>query len=225
MENSVFMKPESFPPFAASAIPAGEQQTVSELPAVHAVKSVCVYCGSSSRGRPAYTAHAAELGKRLGEGGFKLVYGGGRVGLMGTVADAALQAGGKVIGIIPQHIQALEVEHHGLTELHIVDSMHTRKRMMAERSDAYVVLPGGFGTLDETFEIVTWKKLGLHNKPIILLDDGGFWQPLIKLLDHIVAEGFALPRDRQLVQVAGSLDEVMQLLRAQGSSKIHSQLI
>ena len=110
---------------------------------------------------------------------------------MGIVADSALKAGGKVIGIIPQHIRAQEVQHTGLTELHVVPDMHTRKRMMVEQSDAFVILPGGLGTLDETFEILTWKKLSLHNKPIIIFNDRGYWDPMLKLITHTVSEGFA----------------------------------
>jgi uncharacterized protein (TIGR00730 family) len=195
--------------------PAGEQYQTSA--SVEAIKNVCVYCGSANRVDERYRKHAAELGVLLAQEKLGLVYGGGRVGLMGIVADAALNAGGKVVGIIPHHIQAMEVEHHGLTELHIVDSMHTRKRMMADRSDAYVVLPGGFGTLDETFEIITWKRLGLHNKPVILFDDNGFWKPLTDLLDHLIKEGFAIGRDKGLWQVANSLDEVMHLLKRSGT--------
>jgi uncharacterized protein (TIGR00730 family) len=192
--------------------PAGEQYS-SETPAMQAIKSVCVYCGSSNRVDERYKKHAAELGQMLAHEGMQVVYGGGRVGLMGIVADAAMNAGGKVVGIIPQHIQAMEVEHHGLTELHVVDSMHTRKRMMADRSDAFIVLPGGFGTMDEAFEIITWRRLGLHNKPVIIVDDNGFWQPLIKLLDHLIETGFAIPRDRQLYKVVTSLEDAMRILR------------
>jgi uncharacterized protein (TIGR00730 family) len=178
-----------------------------------AIRSSCVYCGSSSRVLPGYKENAATLGRRLAEDGIDVVYGGGRVGLMGIVADSALAAGGKVFGIIPSHIQAMEVEHHGLTELHVVDSMHTRKRMMADRSDSFIILPGGFGTLDEAFEIITWKKLHMHDKPIILFDDNGFWQPLVKLMDSIIHEGFAHERDRELYTVVGSLDAVFDILK------------
>jgi uncharacterized protein (TIGR00730 family) len=176
------------------------------------ISSVCVYCGSSSRVDDRYKENAAIIGQRLAKGGVSLVYGGGRVGLMGIVADSALQAGGKVIGIIPAHIQSKEIEHHGLTELHIVDSMHTRKRMMAEKSDAFVVLPGGFGTLDEAFEIITWKQLQLHEKPVIIFNDGGFWQPLIDLMEHMIEKGFANNKHRSLYTVAETMDDVFRLL-------------
>lgn len=177
------------------------------------IRSVCVYCGSSSRVEQRYKDNAKELGVMLAKQGIDVIYGGGRVGLMGIVADAVMNAGGKVIGIIPKHIQSLEVEHHGLTELHVVDSMHTRKRMMAEKSDAFVVLPGGFGTLDEAFEIITWKQLQLHEKPIVIFDDGGFWDPLVKLMEHLIQEGFATERHRRLYRVAHSLPEVFDILR------------
>src|SRR3546814_10870641 len=131
---------------------------------------------------------------------------------MGIVAEAALQAVGHVVGIIPEHIQALEVEHTGLSELHVVDSMHTRKRVMVERSDAFVVLPGGFGTLDETFEVITWKQLGLHDKPIVLVDENGYWRPLLDLMDHMVDTGFARPEHQTLYRVAGGVDQVFEAL-------------
>jgi uncharacterized protein (TIGR00730 family) len=191
-----------------------------------AIRSVCVFCGSSSRVAEHYKQNAAILGQTLAQAGYRIVYGGGRVGLMGIVADSALAAGAKVIGVIPQHIQSLEVEHLGLTELHIVDSMHTRKRMMADRADAFVVLPGGFGTLDEAFEIITWKKLGLHDKPIIIFDDNHFWQPLITLMDNIVAEGFANEWDGKLYSLAKSLPEVMATLTSAqpGTHKLEGKL-
>ncbi len=178
-----------------------------------AIRSVCVYCGSSSRVDQRYKDNAKTIGTMLAQKGIDVVYGGGRVGLMGIVADAAMNAGGKVIGIIPQHIQSKEIEHHGLTELHIVDSMHTRKRMMAEKSDAFVVLPGGFGTLDEAFEIITWKQLQLHEKPIIIFDDNGFWDPLVKLMDNLINAGFATERHRLLYRVAHTLPEVFDILK------------
>jgi uncharacterized protein (TIGR00730 family) len=193
---------------------AASEQFQTTTPSTQTViRSVCVYCGSSSRVADRYKENAAALGKMLAEKGIDVVYGGGRVGLMGIVADAAMNAGGKVIGIIPQYIQAKEVEHHGLTELHVVDSMHTRKRMMAEKSDAFVVLPGGFGTLDEAFEIITWKQLQMHEKPVIIFNDGGFWQPLIALMDNLIAEGFANNRHRSMYQVAQTLPEIFEILK------------
>jgi len=175
--------------------------------------SVCVYCGASSRVPEVYRTAAHALGAGLAERGIQVVYGGGRVGLMGIVADAAIGAGGAVVGIIPQHIQALEVEHTGLSELHVVDSMHTRKRMMVERSDAFVVLPGGLGTLDETFEVLTWKQLALHDKPIVIVDVDGYWAPLVGLIEHMIESGFCRPAHRGLFTVVGSVDEVFEALK------------
>ena len=140
-----------------------------------------------------------------------LVYGGGHVGLMGIVADAGLKAGAEVIGIIPEHIRSKEIQHNGLTQLHVVPDMHTRKRMMVERSDAFVILPGGLGTLDETFEIITWKMLKLHSKPIIIFNFQGFWDPLLALIDNIVKEKF-LSADLILYSVANTVDEMLKLL-------------
>ncbi|EWY37129.1 lysine decarboxylase [Skermanella stibiiresistens SB22] len=177
--------------------------------------SICVYCGSSSRVSDTYKDAAHELGTELGRKGHQLVYGGGRVGLMGIVADATLAAGGSVVGIIPEHIQVLEVEHTGLTELLVVDSMHTRKNMMVERSDAFVILPGGLGTLDETFEILTWKQLRLHDKPVVVVNIDGYWNPLEELLDHMIAEGFAQPAHRKLFTVVTRVEDVLPALSAQ----------
>ena len=177
------------------------------------LRSVCVYCGSSSRVSPVYLEAARALGTRLGQGGIQLVYGGGRVGLMGILADAALAAGGRVVGIIPRHIQALEVDHTGLTELVVVDSMHERKRMMVDRSDAFVVLPGGLGTLDEAFEVLTWKQLRLHDKPIVIADIRGYWAPLLGLMDHITGEGFVSGGAHRLYTVVDGVDGVLDALR------------
>lgn len=176
------------------------------------IRSLCVYCGSSNRVGDAHKAAASDLGALVARRGWQLVYGGGRVGLMGLAADAALAAGGRVVGIIPDHIQSLEVEHTGLTELHVVDSMHTRKRMMVERSDAFVVLPGGLGTLDEAFEILTWKQLRLHEKPVVFVDVGGYWRPLLSMLEHVVAEGFARAEHLGLFRVVGTVAEVPDAL-------------
>jgi uncharacterized protein (TIGR00730 family) len=179
-----------------------------------AISSVCVYCGSSNTVAEKYKKMAHEMGTQLAGRGMRLVYGGGRVGLMGITADSTLKAGGKVIGIIPEHIRKQEVQHLGLTELHVVPDMHTRKRMMAERADAFVILPGGVGTLDETFEIITWKKLGLHNKPIILLNFEGYWDPFLALYDRIIETNFSLPSDRALFKTVNSIDGIFEALAA-----------
>lgn len=176
------------------------------------LSSVCVYCGASSRVADVHKEAAHALGDGLARRGIRMVYGGGRVGLMGIAADAAIAAGGEVVGIIPEHIQWAEIEHTGLTELHVVDSMHTRKRMMVERSDAFVILPGGLGTLDEAFEILTWKQLQLHDKPIVIADVDGYWRPLLGLIDHMVAQGFARIDRSVLYRVADQIDGVFEAL-------------
>ncbi len=152
--------------------------------------TVCVYCGSSADVAQVYRDTAANLGRLLAENRIGVVYGGGRVGLMGLLADAALAAGGAVTGIIPRHIEEMEVAHQMLTELVVVDTMHQRKRLMVDRSEAFVILPGGLGTLDEAFEILTWKQLGLHDRPIVIVNIRGYWDPLLALIRHAVREGF-----------------------------------
>ena len=184
--------------------------------------SVCVYCGSSSQVPDAYKTAAHGLGAGLAEHGIRLVYGGGRVGLMGIVADAAMGAGGEVVGIIPEHIQVMEVEHTGLTELLVVDSMHTRKRMMVDRSDAFVVLPGGMGTLDEMFEVLTWKQLRLHDKPIVIVDVDGYWQPLLGLIEHMIGAGFCRQAHRGLFTVVNSVEEVFTALAREPESVVET---
>jgi uncharacterized protein (TIGR00730 family) len=151
---------------------------------------VTVFAGSSVGGRPEYAAAAADLGRTLARAGVGVVYGGGNVGLMGVLADAALAAGGEVIGIIPQVLVDAEVAAYQVTRLEVVDSLHTRKARMAELCDAFVALPGGLGTLEELFEVLTWRQLRLHGKPVALLDVGGFWAPLLAFLDAQVADGF-----------------------------------
>ena len=175
---------------------------------------LCVYCGSSGAVDEQYREAASELGARLGVGGIGLVYGGGRVGLMGLLADAVLAAGGDVIGVIPSSLRNAELAHHGVTELVVVDSMHERKRLMAEKADAFAILPGGIGTLDEMFEIVSWKQLELHGKPIFLVDIAGYWAPLCALLGHIVAKGFARPETRGLLQVVPTVAALVASLDA-----------
>src|SRR5512136_432379 len=165
------------------------------------VKKVCVFCGSSPGRNPAYARAARRLGGSLGERGIGLVYGGGSIGLMGVVADAALEGGVEVLGVIPKALARREIAHHGLTRLEVVPSMHVRKARMAELSDAFVAMPGGIGTLEELFEVLTWGYLGIHAKPVGLLDVGGYWRPLIRLLDHAVEEGFLRPAHRKLVVV------------------------
>ena len=176
------------------------------------IKSVCVYCGSSARVDQVYKDAAVELGRALAENGWSLVYGGGRVGLMGLVADSALAAGAKAVGIIPKHIQSREIEHTDLTELHIVDTMHVRKQMMVDRGDAFVILAGGLGTLDEFFEILTWKQLGLHDKPVVMVNINGYWDKMIEAIRHIAAEKFMREEDLNMFRVVGSVAEVPHAL-------------
>ena len=177
------------------------------------IRSLCVYCGSSGAVAAAYREAAGELGAALAEAGIELVFGGGRVGLMGLAADAALAGGGRVTGIIPARLRDAELAHRGVSELVVVDTMHARKRLMAERSDAFAILPGGIGTLDETFEIASWKQLGLHQKPIFLVDVEGYWAPLRDLLDHIVASGFARPETHDLLRIVPSVAALLAALR------------
>ena len=174
--------------------------------------TLCVYCGSSTKAPPAHLALARSLGRLLADNDIALVYGGGRIGLMGATAEAALAAGGKVIGIIPDFLLRKEVAHDHLSELVVTDSMHDRKRLMAERAEAFCVLPGGLGTLDETFEMLTWAQLGLHAKPIVLLNHEGYWDPLLVLVDRLVANHYVSPEHRELLQVAPDLDALLPLL-------------
>ena len=154
------------------------------------MRSVCVYCGSNAGSRPVYAARAAELGARLARDGLAVVYGGGNVGLMGIVADAALDAGGEVVGVIPEQLVGWEVAHRGVTRLEVVANMHERKARMFDLSDAFIALPGGFGTMDEMFEMLTWRQLGLGDKPCAFLDVDGFYAPLVAMMDRMVAERF-----------------------------------
>ena len=178
------------------------------------IRALCVYCGSSSQVRESHLQAARELGALAARAGVELVYGGGRVGLMGALAEAALAAGGRVVGIIPQHLEDLEVGHRGASEYLVVDSMHARKQLMAERSDAFCALPGGLGTLDETFEIVTWRQLKLHDKPVILVNIDGFWDPLLRLVEHQTAEGYLRGGSAGLFQVVDRVDQILEVASA-----------
>lgn len=165
------------------------------------MKSVAVFCGSSKGRNGLYSAAAEELGRLLARRGTTLVYGGGNVGLMGVLARAALSEGGRVVGVIPEHLVAYEVALPQATEMRVVASMHERKALMADLSEAFVALPGGLGTLEEFFEVWTWAQLGLHRKPLGILDAGGYFAPLVAFLDHAVSEGFVRPVHRGLVVV------------------------
>jgi uncharacterized protein (TIGR00730 family) len=179
-----------------------------------ALRSVCVFCGSSRGSRPEFAAAANALGSLLAQRGLRLVYGGGNVGLMGVLADAALAAGGQVIGVIPEHLMAKELGHTGLSELRIVASMHERKALMAELAEAFVALPGGIGTLEELLEILTWGQLGLHAKPCGLLDVAGYYRPLLEMLAQAAAEGFLRPEHQRLLLYSSDPAELLDLLAA-----------
>ncbi len=173
-----------------------------------------MFCGSSPGARPEYAAAADELGRLLATRGLGLVYGGARVGLMGAVADGALAAGGEVIGVIPRRLVEHELAHTGLTDLREVSTMHERKALMAELSDAVIALPGGTGTLDELFELFTWSQLGLHRMPIGLLDVAGYWQPLLALLDHMVDERLLRAEHRDTLLVSDTAPDMLDQLEA-----------
>lgn len=176
--------------------------------------SVCVFCGSNPGNRPTYAAAAIELGALLAQRGITLVYGGGNVGLMGRLADAALAAGGRVVGVIPEALLAKEVGHRGLSDLHVTRSMHERKAKMAELAAAFVALPGGFGTFEEFCEVVTWSQLGLHAKPCGLLDIGGYYAPLLAMFDRAVDDGFVRPAGRAIVVRAETPAAMLTALEA-----------
>lgn len=176
------------------------------------IKSLCVYCGSSGNVDQTFRDAAKDMGVAMANAGIRLVYGGGHVGLMGIIADAVMDAGGEAIGIIPEHISSREVQHKGLTELHVVDTMHTRKQMMVDKSDAFLVLPGGIGTLDELCEIMTWRQLGIHDKPIIIANIKDYWTPFLTMIDHIITQGFMRTGDGNLVTVVKDLNDVLPAL-------------
>jgi len=182
------------------------------LGAMQQMTRLCVYCGSAAGLDTSYRAAARELGRSLAVAGIELIFGGGRIGLMGEVADAVLMAGGRVTGIIPDRLRSREQAHPRATELLITGSMHDRKRLMAERADAFAILPGGIGTLDETFEILTWRQLGLHDKPIFLVDVAGYWKPLRDLFDHLATHGFTAPLVPRLLQIVPDVAELMKML-------------
>ena len=178
------------------------------------MKRICVFCGSSPGADPVYLATAEAVGKFLANRGIELVFGGGRVGLMGMVADSAVAAGGRAIGAIPESLAIKEIAHQGLDELHVVDSMHERKALMAELSDGFIALPGGFGTFEEFCEIVTWAQLGIHSKPCGLLNVNGFYDPLIEMFDRSTRQQFIRPEHRGLVIVGSSIEELFDKMEA-----------
>lgn len=176
------------------------------------MQSLCVFCGAAAGSRPLYVEAAAELGRLLGERRIRLIYGGGRVGMMGAVADAALAAGAEVVGVIPGALVDRELAHHGVTDLIVVESMHERKAKMAELSDAFVALPGGYGTLEELFEVITWAQLGFHAKPCGLLNVAGFFDPLLAMIAQAEDQAFLSAANRDLLHTASDPEEIVSRL-------------
>jgi len=178
------------------------------------MRSICIYCGSNAGSKPAYTERAVALGTRIAKEGLTLVYGGGNVGLMGVVADAVLEAGGEVVGVIPEQLVNWEVAHKGVTRLEIVANMHERKARMFDLADGFVALPGGFGTLDEMFEMLTWRQLGIGDKPCAFLDVEGFYSPLLAMMDRMVEERFLHPDQRRDLWHGDDIDALVSWMRA-----------
>lgn len=187
------------------------------------IKSLCVYCGSGAGGSPQFAKAAHELGNELARRQVRLIYGGARIGLMGTVADSCLANGGMVTGVIPSHLDDIEVGHRGLTELKVVDSMHSRKKLMFDLSDAFAILPGGLGTLDEFFEILTWRQLKLHDKPVILVNISGYWDGMIATIDHIIHSGFAKAEILQHFSIVNNINRIFDMLGTPADSTIIEQ--
>jgi uncharacterized protein (TIGR00730 family) len=184
-----------------------------------AIRSLAVFCGSRVGVNPVYAEAGRALGRGMAEAGIRLVYGGGRIGIMGVVADAVLAAGGTVLGVIPEFLTQLEVAHQHVNEMVITDSMHTRKRRLYEESDAFLTMPGGLGTFDETFEIITWRQLRLHDKPIMLCNVAGWAGPIVATIDHAIAQGFADPSCRNLFEVLDGVPAVLDRLRTMPAGK------
>ncbi len=177
------------------------------------IKSVCVYCGSSSTVSDVYKTAAADLGKQFINNDVRLIYGGGQVGLMGIIANSVMENGGKVTGFITQYLNEFEKGHTGISELFVVDSMHERKRLMFEHSDAFAILPGGFGTLDEIFEILTWRQLRLHTKPVVFVDINKYWSSLFDtFVDHMIAEKFVRPEHKKFYTIIEKIEDVLPAL-------------
>lgn len=176
--------------------------------------SLCVYCGSRDGSEPAYADAAGQVGTLIGRRGWQMVYGGGRAGLMGRAADAALAAGARVVGVIPQSLMQRELGHTGLAELHVVETMHQRKQMMAEHADAFIALPGGIGTFEELFEVWTWRQLGYHDKPVALLNVAGYYDKLVEFLDLTLQRGFVQPAQRELLLVDDDAERLLDRIEA-----------
>jgi uncharacterized protein (TIGR00730 family) len=184
--------------------------------AADSIRNVAVFCASAVGTNPAYRAAAIELGRALARHNVGVVYGGARVGLMLAVAEAALAHGGRVVGVIPTVLVDLEVAHNGLTELHVTDTMHTRKALIHERSDAFIALPGGFGTFEELFEVLAWQTLKIHAKPVLLLNTNGFYDKLLEFLDYCVAQGMLSQQKRDIILLADSVEHALRILGISG---------
>ena len=182
--------------------------------------SICIYCGSRSGASPVYAQAAQAVGAWIGQQGARLVYGGGHAGLMGTVADATLASGGTVFGVIPRALKTRELAHSGITELHVVDTMHQRKALMAQESDVFLALPGGIGTLEELFEVWTWLQLGYHDKPVGLLNVDGYFDDLLRFMDHTTSQGFVSSEQRALLQVDDEAERLLTRLAASARTSL-----
>lgn len=178
------------------------------------INSICVFCGASVGNDPAFVRTAAELGTMMAKNGIRLVFGAGHVGMMGTVADSILAAGGEAIGIIPEFLRDREQAHQGLTELHVVESMHIRKQMMFDRSDAFIILPGGLGTIEEMFEMITWRQLGRHDKPIVLISTNDYWKPFEDMVRRVVDSDFAHGDANTYFSIVAGPADAMDILRS-----------
>ncbi len=178
------------------------------------LRTIAVFCASADGTLPIYRHAAEELGTALAARNIGLIYGGAKVGLMQAVAESCLAAGGHVVGVIPEVLVDLEVAHHGISELHVVDTMHTRKALMGEKSDAFLILPGGYGTLEEMFEVLAWQTLRLHDKPVLILNINGFYDQLLCFLDHAVTQGMLKPKNRAILLVATTVDDAITQLSA-----------
>ncbi|HZY63475.1 MAG TPA: TIGR00730 family Rossman fold protein [Edaphobacter sp.] len=177
------------------------------------IRNIAVFCASASGANPVYQTAAEELGRALADANIGVIYGGAKVGLMCAVAESALAHGGRVVGVIPEALVDLEVAHSGVSELHVVDTMHTRKALMGEKADAFLIMPGGFGTLEEMFEVLAWQTLRLHNKPIVLLNIHGFYDQLLAFLDHAVEQGMLKRKSREILLVSDTVERSLSLLK------------
>jgi uncharacterized protein (TIGR00730 family) len=184
------------------------------------ISNVAIFCASANGNNPIYRESAVDLGRILAQQNIGIVYGGANVGLMQALAESSIAAGGRVVGVIPELLVDLEVAHHGITELHVTSTMHTRKEMMARLADAFLVLPGGFGTLEEMFEALTWQALEIHQKPIVLVNINGFYDKLLEFLDHCIAEGLLRQRYRSALHVAGTVEDAVAQLAMAGQSAL-----